>query len=335
MSSPHVVIVFTGGTIASKLDAEWGGVVPSLSGGEILDRIPGIRDRATLTVHEYGTFPGPHITPDRMLAISRIVQGYADRPDVDGVVVTHGTDTLEETAYFLDCSLHTDVPVMVVGAMRNSSEPDWDGPRNLRDAVAAVSDPLLRGMGVTVCLGGQINAASEASKTDTEDLSTFASFDFGPLARVTNGHVLVTRRPLHRETFAVDSLPAFIPLLKCYAGMDDRMVRYCVEQGAQGLVVEAFGVGNVTPPVFYALADAVAQNIPVVLVSRCPVGRIEHTYAYEGAGRNLYEAGVIFADYLNGQKARIKLMCALGAGLSNAEIRRSFEWVETLEGQAR
>lgn len=332
MTYPHVVLIFTGGTIASKLDAEWGGVVPSLSGGEILERIPGIRDRARLTVHEYGTFPGPHITPERMLEISTIVQSYANRSDVDGIVVTHGTDTLEETAYFLDCSVRTEKPVIVIGAMRNSSEPDWDGPRNLRDAVDAAGTQVLRGCGVTVCLGGTINAASEASKTDTEDLSTFASFDFGPIARVTNGHVLLLRRPLHREVFTVTSLPSFIPLLKSYAGMDTKLVRFCRDNGAEGIVMEAFGVGNVTPPVFYELAEAVQEGIPVVLVSRCPVGRIEHTYAYEGAGRNLYEAGVIFADYLNGQKARIKLICALGAGLQNSQIKQAFEWVDPLEG---
>jgi len=332
MTFPHVVLIFTGGTIASKLDTDFGGVVPSLSGGEILERIPGIRDKARLSVHEYGTFPGPHITPQRMLEISRLVQRYVDDPDVDGVVVTHGTDTLEETAYFLDCTVTTDKPVVVIGAMRNSSEPDWDGPRNLRDAIGAASNPILRGYGVTVILGGTINAASEASKTDTEDLSTFASFDFGPLGRITNGHVLVMRRPLHREVFATVSLPTFVPLLKSFAGMDGTLIRLCRAEGAQGLVVEAFGVGNVTPSVYYELADAVQHGIPVVLVSRCPVGRIEHTYAYEGAGRGLYEAGVIFADYLNGQKARIKLMCALGAGLSVPDIHRAFEWVDPMEG---
>ena len=328
---PRLVIVFTGGTIASKLDREWGGVVPSLSGGEILSQIPDVQDVADITIHEYGTFPGPHITPERMLEISRIVQSYADDDKVDGVIVTHGTDTLEETAYFLDCTVQTEKPIVVIGAMRNSSQPDWDGPRNVRDAIHVAAHEDARGLGVVVCLGGIVTAASEASKTDTDDLTTFQSFDFGPLGRVTNGHLLVHRRPLHREVFDVRSLPSFVPLLKCYAGMDGSLIAASREAGAAAIVIEAFGVGNVTPPVFYELVRCVEQGLPVILVSRCPVGRIEHTYAYEGAGRHLHAAGVVFADYLNGQKARIKVLCALGAGFDVRAIRTSFEWVDAME----
>lgn len=328
-ANPRVVIIFTGGTIASTLDHEWGGVVPSMSGGEILSRIPGIRSVADIVVHEYGTFPGPHITIDRMLELSKIIRGYVDDPAVTGVVVTHGTDTLEETAFFLDCTVDTEKPIVVLGAMRNSSEPDWDGPRNVRDAITVAAHSAVRGMGVLVCLGGAITAASEASKTDTQDLSTFTSFDFGPIGRVTNGVLIIHRRPLHRETFLVKRLPHFIPLLKSYAGMDSTLIDCCRATGAEGLVIEAFGVGNVTPPVYYALKDAVNAGLPVVLVSRCPVGRIEHFYAYEGAGRHLHEAGVIFADFVNGQKARIKLICALASGMNIGEIRRSFEWADT------
>jgi L-asparaginase len=330
----RIVIIFTGGTIASTLDAEWGGVVPSMSGGEILSRIPGIRTVADIMVHEYGTFPGPHITTDRMLELSRIVASYVADESVDGVVLTHGTDTLEETAYFLDCSVQTEKPIIVIGAMRNSSEPDWDGPRNLRDAVTVAASAAARGLGVLVCLGGVITAASETSKTDTQELSTFASFDFGPVGRISNGVVFIHRAPFHRETYSVKSLPSFVPLLKSYAGMDSLLIDLVRSRDVAGMVIEAFGVGNVTPPVYYALKEAVGDGIPVVLVSRCPVGRVEHIYAYEGAGRHLHEAGVIFADYLNGQKARIKLLCALGAGLTREEIKRSFEWADASGGAA-
>ncbi|NQW30675.1 MAG: asparaginase [Ignavibacteria bacterium] len=328
---PKVVIVFTGGTIASKLDKEWGGIVPSLSGGEILARIPGISQMAEIVVHEYGTFPGPHITPDRMVEISSIVQSYLDDESVSGVVVTHGTDTLEETAFFLDCSVMSDKPVIIIGAMRNSSELDWDGPRNMRDAVTVASHPSSARLGVLVCLGGEITAASEASKTDTEDISTFTSLNFGPIGRITNGHLIFHRKPLHRETFRVGQIPGFVPLLKCFAGMDDTIINHCIERDCPGMVIEAFGAGNVTPSVFYALKRAVELGIAVVLVSRCPIGRIEHLYAYEGAGKHLHEAGVIFADYMNGQKARIKLLCALGAGCSVEQIRTSFEWIDASE----
>lgn len=331
-SKSRIVIIFTGGTIASTLDAEWGGVVPSMSGGEILSRIPGIRSVADIHVHEYGTYPGPHITIERMWELSKIVATYAQDPTVDGIVVTHGTDTLEETAYFLDCAVATAKPIVVIGAMRNSSEPDWDGPRNLRDAVTVAAHPSSRDLGVLVCLGGVLTAASETSKTDTQELSTFASFDFGPIGRISNGVVFIHRRPFHRETFEVKALPEFVPLLKSYAGMDATLIDLCRTKSMSGIVIEAFGVGNVTPAVFYALKGAAEAGLPVVLVSRCPVGRVEHIYAYEGAGRHLHEAGIIFADYLNGQKARIKLICALGAQRSVGEIRRSFEWADASGG---
>jgi len=328
MRKPRIAVIFTGGTIAMKLDVGFGGIVPALSATEILDSVPGIRELADITAVEFGRFPGPHVTPDIMLHLSRTCAELAASPDIDGIIVTHGTDTLEETAFFLDCTTNTEKPIIVIGAMRNSSELDWDGPRNLRDAILVASHEGFRGMGVLVCLSGNINAASEVSKTDTAELSTFASFDFGPIARITNQKITIYRRPHHREFFDVQRLPSFVPLLKCYTGMDGDLVRVCLERGAAGIVIEAFGVGNVTPPIYYALTEAIAKNIPVVLVSRCPVGRIEHVYAYEGAGKHLYDAGVIFADYLNGQKARIKLMVAIGAGYSNEQIRGSFEWAE-------
>lgn len=329
---PRIVIIFTGGTIASTLDAGFGGVVPSLTGGEILQLVPDIHHGADVTVHEYGAFPGPHITPERMAELSAVICSFRDR-GFDGAVVTHGTDTLEETAYFLDLTVGGTMPVVVVGSMRNSSEPDWDGPRNLRDAVAVAAHPSARDHGVLVCLGGDILAASEATKVDTADVATFASPNFGPIGRITNRTVLIHRHPLRRETIAISPLPPFIPLFKLYAGMDGTLIDAAVELGARGVVVEAFGVGNVTPPVFTALCRVMQRNLPVVLVSRCPVGRVEHVYAYEGAGKLLYEAGVIFADYLNGPKARIKLLCLCASGSSVEQIRQSFEWVDHTEGR--
>jgi len=326
-TKPRVVVIFTGGTIASKLDEAFGGIVPALSASEILDAIPEIHSVVDVVAFEYGKFPGPHITPERMFEISRIAQQYLDRDEVHGVVVTHGTDTLEETAFFLDCSIHSNKPVVVVGAMRNSSEPDWDGPRNLRDAIIIAANPKFCNLGTMVCLAGTVNAASEVSKTDTEEVNTFRSFDFGPLARITNGEILMYRSPLHREVFTVQRVPAKVPLFKCYSGMGGDILHYAVSNGAEGIVVEAMGVGNVPPPVYYELVSIVQQNIPVVLVSRCPVGRTEHIYAYEGAGKQLYDSGIIFADFLNGQKARIKLLCAIGSGYSMQQIRSSFEWV--------
>lgn len=323
-----IAIIFTGGTISMKLDTASGGIVPALSAGEILEETPSIFELAHIEPIEFGRYPGPHITPEQMFALSRLIQQTAEKPDVVGIVVTHGTDTLEETAFFLDCTLQTPKPVVVIGSMRHSSESDWDGPRNLRDAILIALHSKARGIGVLTCLADTIQAASEVSKMDTSNIHTFESSNFGPVGRIVNGSVLIYRQPVHRSYFAVRELPAFVPLIKCYTSSEAILFDAALLHNPAGIVIEAMGVGNVPPVVYRSLLTAVQRGIPVVLASRCPIGRVEHLYAYEGAGRQLYDAGVIFADYLNGQKARIQLIAALGAHLPIEEIRRAFEWSE-------
>lgn len=326
MDKPHIVIVFTGGTISMKHDAEFGGVVPSLSAADIVHVASDIHEIAHIEICEFGRFPGPHMTPQKMLELARVVRDFAAKPSVTGIVVTHGTDTLEETAYFLDCTVETPKPIVVVGAMRNSSDSDWDGPRNLRAGVLIASEPTACGLGVLVCLAETILAASEVSKTDTSNIDTFESLNFGPLGRIVNNSIFVYRKPVHRDYFPVRYIPQFVPIVTCYAGAEGQLLECALQANPEAIVIEAMGVGNVPPDIYKGITKAISIGIPIVLVSRCPIGRVEHIYAYEGAGKNLYEAGVIFADYHNAQKARVKLLAALGAGLNVKEIRHSFEW---------
>jgi L-asparaginase len=328
---PRIAVVFTGGTISMRMDDAFGGVIPALSAEDILALTPSVHNIAVLEPIEFGRYPGPHVTPRDMWKLSRLVQSLVEQPSLEGVVITHGTDTLEETAYFLDCTVETSKPIVVVGSMRNSSEPDWDGPRNLRDAVRLALHPKARGMGVLVCLADSVQAASEVSKMDTSNLNTFESANFGPVGRIVNGAAMLYRQPVRRDYFPVRFLPEFVPIFKCYASSEAELLRLALdscETPPAGVVVEAMGVGNVPPPVYRQILRAVEREIPVVLTSRCPIGRVEQLYAYEGAGKQLYEAGVIFADYLNGQKARIKLIAALGADYAVEQIRAAFEWAE-------
>lgn len=325
MPKRKIAIVFTGGTISMTMD-KFGGVVPSLSAEDILRLTPSVFELADIETVEFGRYPGPHVTPELMLELTHLVQRLAERADIHGIVVTHGTDTLEETAYFLDCTLKTTKPVVVIGSMRNSSEPDWDGPRNLRDALLIALHPKAAAIGVLTCLADTIQAASEVSKMDTSNVHTFESTNFGPLGRIVNGAVLIYRHPVHRDYFPVRFIPEFVPLLKCYTSSEALLLKAALRERPAGIVVEAMGVGNVPPAVYHELLNALDARVPVVLASRCPIGRVEHLYAYEGAGKQLYAAGVMFADYLNGQKARIKLLAALGAECSPEQIRRSFEW---------
>ncbi len=326
MPLPRVLIVFTGGTISMRVDAATGGAVPALTGEDIVRMVPGLASVADVHVHNYGQFPGPHMTPARMLEVRDIIRSRVAELQPAGVVVTHGTDTLEETAYFLDLTLGLDIPVVVTGAMKTSSASDWDGPANLTDAVRVAVDPAFRGIGVLVCLAGEINAASEVSKTHTDEVGTFHSFDFGPLAVFDGASPKLLRDPHHRETIGGERIAERVALVKCYAGMTSRIFDHILDDGVDGLVVEAMGVGNVPPPAYEAIKRMIESGIVVVLVSRCPIGRPHDDYAYYGAGHQLKQQGVIFADYLNGQKARMKLIVALGATRDREKLRGMFEW---------
>lgn len=321
----NILVIFTGGTFSMKIDTATGAAIPHFSGSELIELIPQVKELAELEVYDFGKYPGPHMVPELMLSLSGKVKEFLKTGLYDGVVITHGTDTLEETAYFVDLAVHTEIPIVLTGSMKNSSEPDWDGPRNLMDSILICLNPNSRGMGVLVCLNGEINAASEVTKTHTEDIETFASLDFGALGFVQNGRVIYNRLPRKLESYPVESINPNVDLIKCYAGMDDKFFRFAADSGAEGLVVEAMGVGNVPPPAFDGIKYAIDKGIPVVLVSRCPAGETLDIYGYPGAGKWLHKLGVLFAEYLNGQKARIKLIIALGLTNDEASLRQIFE----------
>ena len=308
-----------------KIDKKTGGAVPRYSGDELLDKIPEAKELADITCYDFGKYPGPHMTPALMMNLSMKIRELMQQEEYAGIIVTHGTDTLEETAYFLDLTIKTATPIVVIGSMKNSSEPDWDGPRNLLDAIHICLTDNCRNIGVLVCLNGEINAASEVTKIYTEQIDSFTSLDFGDLGFVQNGRVILNRLPRRLETIETDKLVMNVDLLTVYAGMDDKFFRYSADSGVEGIVIEALGVGNVPPPAFEGIKYAVEKGIPVVLVSRCPAGETLDIYSYPGAGKWLHKLGVIFADYLNGQKARIKLMLALGITKDKKKLRKLFE----------
>jgi len=321
---PRAAIIFTGGTISMRLDPAAGGAVPMLSGEEILAQVPGLDQIAEVAATDFARLPGPHITPARMLELSRLVASQFADERVNGVVVTHGTDTLEETAYLLDLVLPSDQPVVLVGAMRNSSELGWDGPANLRSALRVAVDPGVRGLGVLVVMNDQLLAASEATKTHAESLETFQSREFGPLGIVDKDRVIVSRRRASREHVPATRLDERVELVKLSAGSDGRLIRHAIEDGARGLVIEGLGRGNVPITALGEVERAIQSGIPVVITSRCPRGRVLDSYAYDGAGKQLTRWGAILGGLLPSHKARIKLMLLLGAGSTLDEIRRSF-----------
>jgi L-asparaginase len=320
-----ILVVFTGGTFSMKIDDKTGGAVPRYSGNELLKKIPEAKKLADIIGYDFGKYPGPHMTPELMMSLSKKIRELMKKESYAGIIITHGTDTLEETAYFLDLTIKTETPIVVIGSMKNSSEPEWDGPRNLLDAIQICLNENCRNIGVLVCLNGEINAASEVTKIYTEQIDSFTSLDFGALGFVQNGRVILNRLPRKLEYIETDKLVPNVDMLTVYAGMDEKFFKYSADSGAEGIVVEALGVGNVPPPAFEGIKYAVKKGIPVVLVSRCPAGETLDIYGYPGAGKWLHKIGVIFADYLNGQKARIKLMLALGISKDQKHLKRLFE----------
>ncbi|MEW6210678.1 MAG: asparaginase [Acidobacteriota bacterium] len=321
----RVAVYFTGGTISMKYDPQIGAAVPALSGREILDHVAGLDAVAETEVIDFGRYPGPHMTPHLMMELSARVRETLLRDDICGVVVTHGTDTLEETAYLLDLTIDNPKPVVLVGAMRNSSELGWDGPSNLLSAIRVAASEQARNLGVMVAMNETALAASEATKTHTEAFDTFQSPDFGPLGVIDKGEVIIRRAHAGRQTLPAVEMAAPVFLIKIVAGMDSTLIDAAIDAGAKGLVIEGLGRGNVPAECVPGIKRAIEKNIPVVVASRCLRGRVFESYGYEGGLKQLRNLGVIRAGFLNGQKARIKLALALGLEKDLSEIRALFE----------
>ncbi len=319
-----ILIVFTGGTFSMMMDKESGGAVPRFSGGELLKMIPSVKDLAHISCYDFGKYPGPHMTPEIMLNLSKSIKEKLNENIYSGIIVTHGTDTLEETAYLLDLTIKNEIPIVVTGSLKNSSAPDWDGPKNLIDSIAVCLNSNSKNMGMLVCMHGEVNAASEVTKIFSDEVNTFQSLDFGSLGFVQNEKVIYNRLPQHLEHIDTEKINTNVDLLTVYAGMDEKFFKLSADSGTEGLVVEALGIGNVPPKTFEGIKYVIEKKIPVILVSRCPAGETDYIYSYPGAGKHLHDLGVVFTDYLNGQKARIKLMLALGKCEDNISLRKVF-----------
>ena len=320
-----VAVVFNGGTITMKIDERLQAAVPSLSSDEIMSKVTGIEGFAEIETYTFSNMPSPHMTPEKMLELSKYIKKLVDRADIAGVVVTHGTDTLEETAYFLDLTLNTEKPVVVTGAMRNGSELGYDGPANLSASICTVISDESRNRGVLVCMNGELNSAAEVTKANSMALNAFRTPNFGLIGMVDDNKVLFYRESLDKQYLDIDKVDSKVTLIKCTAGMDSTLIDYCIDRKVDGIVIEAFGRGNIPPYMVDSVKRAIDSNIAVVLVSRCFEGRVCDSYGYHGGGKELRDLGAIFGDTLPGQKARIKLMVALSKTKDLNKVKDFFE----------
>jgi L-asparaginase len=319
-----VVLISTGGTIASRFDASSGRTVASQRGEDLLAQVPELAAVAELEIDDFATVSSFDMSSALAFSLSRRINQQLARAEVAGVVVTHGTDTMEESCYLADLLLRSDKPAVFTGAQRAHDDPNPDGPKNLLSAVRTAAASAARGLGAVICFADQIHAARDVTKVSASALATFQSYDKGALGEVDGGRVLIHRRPALRRTFAVDQMPELeVALLRLTLGFDVRLVEAALALAPDGLVIEAFGRGNGPAALVPLVRRAVETGVPVIVTSRCPTGRVEPIYG-KGGGKDLADAGAIFAGDLKGPKARLLLMVLLSVSETKPRIAEIF-----------
>ncbi|MFO7882218.1 MAG: asparaginase [Kosmotogaceae bacterium] len=319
-------IVTTGGTIAMIKDSKTGKSLPAEGINRDIVNIKELGNISEIVHYEFCNLPSPHIGISKMWGLSKLINDITNDEEIKGVVVTHGTDTLEETAYFLDLTVNSTKPIVCTAAMRNIDETGTDGPRNVLSSVRVANSEQAKEMGTLVCLNDEIHAAREVTKTYTSNVSTFDSPGYGPLGIVDEDKVIFFRKPLLRKTYNCEKIEKNVALYKTFVGDDGKIMLKLSELGYKGLVLESFGRGNVPPKVAKAVDTLIKEkDIPVVLTSRCFKGRVLGVYGYEGGGADLEKKGVILAQGLSSQKARIELMIILGITNDRELIKTMFD----------
>ncbi|KRG09675.1 asparaginase [Virgibacillus soli] len=305
-------------------DTQSGAVGPSLN-HPLLDFTEVLKGIAKITTKQPFDLPSPHIGPREMLTLKNLIEEECRQHSFNGVVITHGTDTLEETAYFLDLTLDTTIPIVLTGAMRSSNEIGSDGLYNFISAIRVACCSEAKNKGVLVVLNDEIHAAKNVTKTHASNVSTFQSPQYGPIGLVTKREILFHYKPLYREKYNPQQISKRVALLKAYAGMEADLLDAIFDKKYDGVVIEALGQGNLPPYCLPGVERLIKANIPIVVVSRCFKGVAQDVYDYQGGGKQLKEMGVIFSNGLNGQKARIKLLITLTKTADPQKLNKIFQ----------
>ncbi|HDI6546140.1 TPA: asparaginase [Staphylococcus aureus] len=319
----HLLVIHTGGTISMSQDQSNKVVTndtnPISMHQDVINQYAQIDELNPFNV------PSPHVTIQHVKQLKDIILEAVTNKYYDGFVITHGTDTLEETAFLLDLILGIEQPVVITGAMRSSNEIGSDGLYNYISAIRVASDEKARHKGVMVVFNDEIHTARNVTKTHTSNTNTFQSPNHGPLGVLTKDRVQFHHMPYRQQALENVNDKLNVPLVKAYMGMPGDIFSFYSREGIDGMVIEALGQGNIPPSALEGIQQLVSLNIPIVLVSRSFNGIVSPTYAYDGGGYQLAQQGFIFSNGLNGPKARLKLLVALSNNLDKAEIKSYFE----------
>ncbi|HHQ1547958.1 TPA: asparaginase [Staphylococcus aureus] len=319
----HLLVIHTGGTISMSQDQSNKVVTNDINPISLHQDV--INQYAQIDELNPFNEPSPHMTIQHVKQLKDIILEAVTNKYYDGFVITHGTDTLEETAFLLDLILGIEQPVVITGAMRSSNEIGSDGLYNYISAIRVASDEKARHKGVMVVFNDEIHTARNVTKTHTSNTNTFQSPNHGPLGVLTKDRVQFHHMPYRQQALENVNEKLNVPLVKAYMGLPGDIFSFYSREGIDGMVIEALGQGNIPPSALEGIQQLVSLNIPIVLVSRSFNGIVSPTYAYDGGGYQLAQQGFIFSNGLNGPKARLKLLVALSNNLDKAEIKSYFE----------
>ncbi|HEK6078542.1 TPA: asparaginase [Staphylococcus aureus] len=319
----HLLVIHTGGTISMSQDQSNKVVTNDINPISLHQDV--INQYAQIDELNPFNVPSPHMTIQHVKQLKDIILEAVTNKYYDGFVITHGTDTLEETAFLLDLILGIEQPVVITGAMHSSNEIGSDGLYNYISAIRVASDEKARHKGVMVVFNDEIHTARNVTKTHTSNTNTFQSPNHGPLGVLTKDRVQFHHMPYRQQALENVNEKLNVPLVKAYMGMPGDIFSFYSREGIDGMVIEALGQGNMPPSALEGIQQLVSLNIPIVLVSRSFNGIVSPTYAYDGGGYQLAQQGFIFSNGLNGPKARLKLLVALSNNLDKAEIKSYFE----------
>lgn len=305
-----VSLITTGGTIASR-EISNGLLESGAISGKELAELCQLPEEIEVKVIDVFQLPSMHIGFDQMLTVREAVLKELQDPEVEGIVVTHGTDTLEETAYFLDLTIDDDRTVVITGSQRSPEEVGTDVYSNLRNSIYVAVDPGLRGIGAVVVFNERIYSAKYVKKVHSSNLQGFDSFGHGYLGIIDNDKVRIYQKPVMHEVHAVNGPLPRVDIIKCHSGQDGYLIDMLVSGPSKGIVLEAAGRGQVSPHMVDAIDQAVKQGIPVVLTTGAEEGNAYPAYSYPGSAHDLLTRGVILGSDYDSKKARIKLAVLL------------------------
>lgn len=309
-----IVMPSTGGTIASKRNPETGLLTAGLMTGEELTNQCELPDTVEIDVQSVFQIPSNHMTFKELVILKDKIEETFKNEEITGIVVTHGTDTLEETAYFLDLTITDERPVVVTGSQRGPTVMGTDAFVNLRQAILLAAHEEARGLGTVVLFNERIFSARYVEKVHSSNVAGFTSYGFGYLGIIDGEHIHIYQRPVKREYFALQTELPEIEIVTCGLGSSGRFIRYAADDGLAGIIIEAPGRGHVPPQIMESVYYAIDKGLHLVLTTHAEEGEVKVVYDFPGSAYDLQKAGVILGKDYSSKKARIRLAVLLAAG---------------------